>query len=60
MTLSLEGATYGGEQTLLELYGNRVAYGLIGIPGFTNLRYINEVFQKFNKFTYRHFTKVVP
>ena len=45
MALSLQGATYGAEQTLLKWYGNRVAYGLIGTPGFSNSRYINEVFR---------------
>ena len=44
MVLSLQGATYGAEQTLLEWYGNHAVYGLIGTPYFSNLRSINEVF----------------
>ena len=38
MALSLQGATYGVERTLLEWYGNHVAYGLIGTPDFSNLK----------------------
>ena len=45
MFLSLQGATYGDGQTLLEWYGNHVAYGSIGTPGFRSLRSINEVFR---------------
>ena len=36
MVLSLQGAAYGVEQTLLEWFGNHVAYGLIGTPNFSN------------------------
>ena len=46
MVLSLQGATYGVEQTLLEWCWNHVAYGLIGTQGFNHLRSINEVFRK--------------
>ena len=45
MALSLQGATYGVEQTLLEWYGH-VAYGSVGTPDFSILKYINEVFRK--------------
>ena len=45
MVISLQGATYGAEQTLVEWYGNHVAYGLIGTPDFSNLRYMKEVFR---------------
>ena len=45
MVLSLQGATYGVEQTLLEWYGNHAAYGLIGTPDFSSLKYISEVFR---------------
>ena len=58
MVLSLQGATYGAEQTLLEWYGNHVAYGLIGTPGFSSLRFINEVSEIQQIYTQKHFTKV--
>ena len=36
MVISLQGATHGVEQAMLEWYGNHVAYGLIGHPYYNN------------------------